>query len=71
MDGLLLVHGHNNALSNDDFDSTSFDDYHEDTMDVIDDEQYILFLKGQPTMVKDLINKCFEFFVKKKILIKS
>jgi hypothetical protein len=66
MDGLLPIHGHNNALSNDDFDSTSFDDFHEDTMDVIDDEQYILFLKGQPTMVKNLIDKCFELFVRKE-----
>jgi hypothetical protein len=60
---LLPIHGHNNALSDDDFDCTSFDDSHEDTMDVIDVEQYILFLKGQPTMAKDLINKCFELFV--------
>ncbi len=36
--GLLPVHGHNNALSNDDFDFIYFDDSHEDTMDVINDE---------------------------------
>jgi len=43
MEGLLLVHGHNNALSNDDFDFISSNDSHEDTMDVINDEQYIYF----------------------------
>jgi hypothetical protein len=65
---LLLVHGNNNALLDGDFDFISFDDSHEYTVDVINDEQYILFLKRQPTMVKDLIDKCFEFFVWEKNL---
>jgi hypothetical protein len=68
---LLPVHGHNNALSNDDFDFIYFDDSHEDTMDVINDEQYILFLKGQPTMVRILSTNALNFLFGKKILIKS
>lgn len=62
----LHVHDHNNSLSNDEPSFSPSNDSHEETIHVVDDEQYRLFLEGHPIIVEDQVNNGFELFVQKE-----
>jgi hypothetical protein len=53
-----FVQNHDKILSNDDTNSSSFDEFKEDTNATIKDEQYRLFLKNQLTTIEDLNDNC-------------
>jgi hypothetical protein len=53
-----FVQNHDKILSNDDTNSSLFDEFKEDTNATIKDEQYRLFLKKQLTTIEDLNDNC-------------
>ncbi len=51
-------------MSNDEYEPKSFDDYNENTIIVVDDEHYDMFLLGKAKENEDLMDNGFESFVK-------